>query len=117
MQYVGIQTQQSRNNRRSVFLLFLFPCLVAALLYLACYLLVALGHDESMETGMLEMINPLFSKCPPYTMGIVLICSCCFLVNTSLSKLPQVKAARPQGEQTCLQSGREPLHGERNEGS
>ena len=39
MQYVGIQTQQSRNNRRSVLLLFLFPCLVAALLYLACYLL------------------------------------------------------------------------------
>ncbi|KAA3918704.1 protease, partial [Bacteroides ovatus] len=33
MQYVGIQTQQSRNNLRSAFLLFLFPCLVAALLY------------------------------------------------------------------------------------
>ena len=87
MQYVGIQTQQSRNNRRSVFLLFLFPCLVAALLYLACYLLVALGHDESMETGMLEMINPLFINALPYTMGIVLIWFLiAFWMNTSIIK-------------------------------
>ena len=87
MQYVGIQTQQSRNNRRSVFLLFLFPCLVAALLYLACYLLVALGHDESMETGMLEMINPLFINALPYTMGIVLVWFLiAFWMNTSIIK-------------------------------
>ena len=73
MQYVGIQTQQSRNNRRSVLLLFLFPCLVAALLYLACYLLVAFGHGESMEVSILELANPLFINALPYTMGVVLI--------------------------------------------
>mgnify|MGYP000329200316 CR=1 FL=1 len=49
MQYIGIQTQQSRNNLRSAFLLFLFPCLVAALLYLSCYLLVLFGYGKSME--------------------------------------------------------------------
>ena len=43
---VGIQTQQSRNNLRSAFLLFLFPCLVAALLYLSCYLLVLLDTER-----------------------------------------------------------------------
>ena len=62
MQYVGIQTQQSRNNRRSVLLLFLFPCLVAALLYLACYLLAAMGHGESMEVSWNWLI--LFSSMP-----------------------------------------------------
>ena len=67
MQYVGIQTQQSRNNRRSVLLLFLFPCLVAALLYLACYLLAAMGHGESMEVSILELANPFFINALPYT--------------------------------------------------
>jgi Heat shock protein. Metallo peptidase. MEROPS family M48B len=75
MEYVGIQTQQSRNNRRSVFLLFLFPCLVAALLYLSCYLLVLLGGGENTETemGMIPVINYLFLSALPYTMGGVLV--------------------------------------------
>jgi heat shock protein HtpX len=57
MQYVGIQTQQSRNNLRSAFLLFLFPCLVAALLYLACYLLTFMGYKEDMEVEMMPIVN------------------------------------------------------------
>lgn len=69
MQYVGIQTQQSRNNRRSVLLLFLFPCLVAALLYLACYLLAAMGHGESMEVSILELANPFSSMPSPIRWG------------------------------------------------
>ena len=75
MEYVGIQTQQSRNNRRSVFLLFLFPCLVAALLYLSCYLLVLLGGGKNTETemGMIPVINYLFLSALPYTMGGVLV--------------------------------------------
>ena len=87
MQYVGIQTQQSRNNRRSVLLLFLFPCLVAALLYLACYLLAAMGHGESMEVSILELANPLFINALPYTMGVVLIWFLiAFWANTSIIK-------------------------------
>ena len=60
MQYVGIQTQQSRNNLRSAFLLFLFPCLVAALLYLSCYLLVLFGYGKSMEIEIMPMVNHFF---------------------------------------------------------
>ena len=60
MQYVGIQTQQSRNNIRSAFLLILFPCLVTALLYLSCYLLILFGYGKSMEVEMMPMVNPLF---------------------------------------------------------
>ena len=73
MQYVGIQTQQSRNNLRSAFLLFLFPCLVAALLYLSCYLLVLLGYGKSMEIEIMPMVNHFFLSSLPYTMGIVII--------------------------------------------
>ena len=73
MQYVGIQTQQSRNNLRSAFLLFLFPCLVAALLYLACYLLTFMGYKEDMEVEMMPIVNHFFFSSLPYTIGIVLI--------------------------------------------
>ena len=73
MQYVGIQTQQSRNNLRSVFLLFLFPCLVTALLYLSCYLLILFGYGKSMEVEMMPMVNHLFLSSLPYTLGVVLI--------------------------------------------
>lgn len=73
MQYVGIQTQQSRNNRRSAFLLFLFPCLVAALLYLTCYLLVLVQSNKNMEIELIPLVNQFFISSLPYTMGVVLL--------------------------------------------
>lgn len=73
MQYVGIQTQQSRNNIRSAFLLFLFPCLVTALLYLSYYLLVLFGYGKSMEVEMMPMVNHFFLSSLPYTLGVVAI--------------------------------------------
>ena len=73
MQYVGIQTQQSRNNLRSVFLLLLFPCLVTALLYLSCYLLILFGYGKSMEVEMMPMVNHFFLSSLPYTLGVVAI--------------------------------------------
>lgn len=99
MQYVGIQTQQSRNNLRSAFLLFLFPCLVAALLYLACYLLTFMGYKEDMEVEMMPIVNHFFFSSLPYTMGIVLIW---FLIaywaNTSITFRHRLQAAEPSGE-------------------
>ena len=47
MQYVGIHTQQSRNNFRSLLLLCLFPCLVVGLLFVFCYLLVYLTQGDA----------------------------------------------------------------------
>ena len=73
MQYVGIQTQQSRNNLRSAFLLFLFPCLVTGLLYLSCYLLILFGYGKSMEIEMMPMVNHCFLSSLPYTLGVVAI--------------------------------------------
>lgn len=73
MQYIGIQTQQSRNNQRSIFLLFLFPCLVAALLYLICFLLFFFGRGDSVESEIAPMVNHTFISALPYTMGAVLL--------------------------------------------
>lgn len=85
MQYVGIQTQQSRNNRRSAILLILFPCLVTALLYLACYLFMVFGYGQSMEGELMPMINELFINALPYTLGAVLIWfMIAFWANTSI---------------------------------
>ena len=67
MQYVGIQTQQSRNNFRSLLLLCLFPCLVMGLLF-------AFGYS----TGM-------FIHLAPYVLGGVLIWFIiAYFANTSI---------------------------------
>ena len=34
MEYIGIQTQKRRNDFRSMLLLFMFPCLVLAMVYI-----------------------------------------------------------------------------------
>ncbi|MEY8706854.1 M48 family metallopeptidase [Bacteroides faecichinchillae] len=73
MQYVGIQTQQSQNNRRSAILLLLFPCLITILLYLSCYLIIVFGYGTNMESELLSMVNQLFISAFPYTIGIVLV--------------------------------------------
>ena len=54
---------------------------------LACYLLAAMGHGESMEVSILELANPLFINALPYTMGVVLIWFLiAFWANTSIIK-------------------------------
>ncbi|WP_455591517.1 M48 family metallopeptidase [Bacteroides sp.] len=74
MQYVGIHTQQSRNNLRSGLLLFLFPCLVAVLTYLFCFLLVMVAiNNSNQEYNKWAMTNEMFINLIPYIIGGVLI--------------------------------------------
>lgn len=77
MQYVGIKTQQSRNNLRSGILLFLFPCLVAVLTYLFCFLLVVLTYNNNNaayeEVNKWALANQMFIEIIPYIIGGVLI--------------------------------------------
>ena len=76
MQYVGIQTQQSRNNIRSLILLCLFPCLVIGLVLLFCFLLVIFPVEEGYEVevqGVRDMTMQLFAQVAPYAIGGVLI--------------------------------------------
>ena len=79
MQYVGIQTQQSRNNFRSLLLLCLFPVLVCVLVLLFCYLFVILlgdgGENNQMQGGITQaqLVIGLFIQLVPYVLGGVLI--------------------------------------------
>ena len=75
MQYIGIQTQKSRNNFRSLLLLILFPCLVVGLTYLFCYLLhlLAVQDDEVTTSQLLTYTTAMFVHILPYVIGGVLI--------------------------------------------
>jgi heat shock protein HtpX len=86
MQYVGIHTQQSRNNIRSLILLCLFPCLVVGLVLLFCYLLVVFSAEEGYEVqGVREMTLQLFVQVAPYAIGGVLIWfAIAYFANTAI---------------------------------
>lgn len=86
MQYVGIQTQQSRNNFRSLLLLFLFPCLVLALTYLFCFLLNGITFaDEGIPLA--AYTNAMFIQVLPYVVGAVgLWFVIAYFANTSIIK-------------------------------
>ena len=87
MQYVGIQTQQNRNNIRSAFLLFLFPCLVGVLSYLFCYLLVMLTQEQYVDYSRMDMVNDIFLQSIPYIIGGVTIWFLiAYFANTSIIK-------------------------------
>jgi len=87
MQYVGIQTQQSRNNVRSLILLCLFPCLVVALVFLFSYLLVfmSVNGEYEYQQSVWDMTMELFVQIAPYAIGGVLIWFLiAFFANTSI---------------------------------
>ena len=75
MQYVGIHTQQSRNNARSLALLALFPCLALALTLLFCWALsYMLLSGNGTESGYIfDQALTLFVPSAPYVMGGILI--------------------------------------------
>jgi heat shock protein HtpX len=73
MQYVGIQTQQVRNNTRSVVLLCLFPCLVVLLTFLFSILLVIATKDGSDNGNVWEQSLFFVRELAPFILGGVLI--------------------------------------------
>ncbi len=86
MQYVGIQTQQSRNNFHSLLLLCLFPCLVIGLLFLFCYLFSLLANDKGMmQVEPLDSSTRMFLQAAPYVLGGVLVWFViAYFANTSI---------------------------------
>lgn len=87
MQYIGIQTQKSRNNFRSLLLLFLFPCLIVGLTYLFCYLLhwLAVNDDGMTQSELLTYSTAMFVHILPYVLGGVLIWFLiAYFANTSI---------------------------------
>lgn len=87
MQYIGIQTQKSRNNFRSLLLLVLFPCLIVGLTFLFCYLLLAFtnSNNEMGDVQVMPMAISMFVQSIPYVIGGVLIWFLfAYLANTSI---------------------------------
>lgn len=85
MEYVGIQTQQRRNNLRSLALLCLFPCLVVALVYLFCFLLTRMSADDSPEFSIPQYSMALFIEVAPVAIGgVVLWFVIAYFANTSI---------------------------------
>lgn len=75
MEYVGIQTQKSRNNVRSITLLLMFPCLVVGLVYLFCLIIVWLQSSgaEAEAMPLLPATNEAFIHYAPYAIGGTLV--------------------------------------------
>lgn len=87
MEYVGIQTQQRRNNIRSLLLLIMFPCLVVGLVFLFCYLLALFTSSEYNQPDIIPTATTLFIGIAPYAIGGVLIWFIiAYFANTSIIK-------------------------------
>lgn len=89
MEYVGIQTQQSRNNFRSLLLLFMFPCLVVGLVYLFCYLFVwvSLAGQGYPLSEMFPYANYYFVRWAPYALlGVIVWFIIAYFANTQMIK-------------------------------
>lgn len=84
MEYVGIHTQQRRNNMRSVLLLILFPVLVLALILLFCFLLALMVNDGS-TAGISRLVYDMFLGAAPWAIGgVALWFIVAYFTNTSI---------------------------------
>jgi heat shock protein HtpX len=94
MQYVGIHTQQARNNFRSVLLLCLFPCLVVVLTFLFALLLAYASKDEYANGNVWEQTMLLVKGQAPYIIGgVVVWFLIAYFANTSIIR--KATGARP----------------------
>ena len=73
MQYVGLHTQQLRNNFRSVLLLCMFPCLVVLLTVLVSVLLVFFTMEDYGNSTVWEQSMLMVRQLAPVILGGVLI--------------------------------------------
>jgi heat shock protein HtpX len=73
MQYVGLHTQQARNNFRSVLLLCLFPCLVILLIFLFSVLLTLFTSEDHGRMGVMEQSALSVQNFAPFILGGVAI--------------------------------------------
>lgn len=79
MQYVGIQTQIRRNNRKSVLLLMMFPMIILAMMWVFLALINYLGNGQYNDYGEVvyqldtAAVNAEFMDALPWVVGIVAV--------------------------------------------
>ncbi len=71
MKYVGIYTQQASNNRKSLLLLIMFPCIILALVYIFFFVMdmLAEGSDGYANGGGIDAVNDQFIQVLPWVVG------------------------------------------------
>lgn len=85
MKYVGLHTQQIRNNFRSVLLLCLFPCLVLSLTLLFSVLSVYFTSRQYENVDVWEQALALFMRITPYLLcGVVVWFLVAYFANTAI---------------------------------
>lgn len=99
MEYVGIQTQKSRNDARSIVLILMFPCLVVGMVYLFCLIIAWLQSAPESES-LLSVANVMFAECAPYALGGTLVWFViAYFANTQIIK--SSTGARPLERREC----------------
>ena len=85
MQYVGIQTQQTKNNARSVVLLLLFPVLVIILTFLFSYLLNLFTNTETENYNIMDLTLTTTKSLIPYILiGVVVWFTIAYFSNVAI---------------------------------
>ena len=98
MQYVGIHTQQVRNNIKSLLLLLLFPCIILAIVYAFVAFLNMQEVPDGFQTSHIAFdamaTNEAFLMTLPWIIGIVGIWfMISYFTNTSIVR--QATGAKP----------------------
>ena len=85
MQYVGLHTQQVRNNFRSALLLCMFPCLVILLTFLFSFLLVFFTSENGESVDVWGQSITLVRQLAPFLLGgVVIWFVIAYFANTSI---------------------------------
>ena len=85
MQYVGLHTQQARNNFRSMLLLCLFPCLVILLTLLFCVLLAVFTNEGQEPADVWESSLLLLQQLAPIILlGVAVWFVIAYFANTAI---------------------------------
>lgn len=94
MKYVGIYSQQVRNNTRSMLLLCFFPLLILGMVWLFFFIVCTSGGGEGISAYQIEDATYMWAQTVPWVVGIVGIWfAIAYFANASMVR--QATGARP----------------------
>lgn len=94
MKYVGIYTQQVRNNTRSILLLCFFPLLILAMVWLFFFIISGTNDGEGVSQYQFDTATYLWVQTVPWVVGIVGIWfTIAYFANTAMVR--HATGARP----------------------
>ena len=82
MKYIGIQTQQRRNNIKSIFLLFMFPVLLIGLVYLFFVIMNAADEESYFSAG-----EATLQALPAVLIAVTIWFFIAYFMNTMMIKI------------------------------